>query len=56
MAADSPSAGSFLPGLDMLQDMLAKAGASALLAAGIMKTVIFIFVSPLLGFLLERIR
>lgn len=28
MAADSPSAGSFLPGLDMLQDMLAKAGAS----------------------------
>jgi len=26
MAADSPNAGSFLPGLDILQDMLAKAG------------------------------
>ncbi len=28
MAADSPSAGSFLPGLDILQDMLGKAGAA----------------------------
>jgi PiT family inorganic phosphate transporter len=32
--------------------VIAKAGTSALIAAGIMKTVIFIFVSPLLGFLL----
>ncbi|WP_374433643.1 anion permease [Inhella sp.] len=31
---------------------IAKAGASALLAAGIMKTVVFIFVSPVLGFVL----
>ncbi len=32
--------------------VMAKSGASALLSAGIMKTVAFIFVSPLLGFLL----
>jgi PiT family inorganic phosphate transporter len=32
--------------------VIAKSGAGALLAAGIWKTVIFIFVSPLLGFLL----
>jgi PiT family inorganic phosphate transporter len=32
--------------------VIAKAGAGALVAAGIWKTVIFIFVSPLLGFLL----
>ncbi|MFM9969949.1 MAG: anion permease [Burkholderiales bacterium] len=32
--------------------VVAKAGASALIAAGIMKTVIFIFVAPCLGFLL----
>jgi PiT family inorganic phosphate transporter len=32
--------------------VIAKAGASALLSAGIFKTVAFIFVSPLLGFLL----
>jgi inorganic phosphate transporter, PiT family len=32
--------------------VIAKAGAGALVAAGIMKTVAFIFVSPLLGFLL----
>jgi inorganic phosphate transporter, PiT family len=32
--------------------VLAKAGASALVSGGILKTVIFIFVSPLLGFLL----
>jgi PiT family inorganic phosphate transporter len=32
--------------------VMAKSGASALIAAGIWKTVLFIFVSPLLGFLL----
>ncbi len=32
--------------------VLAKAGSSALLSSGIMKTVLFIFVSPFLGFLL----
>ena len=32
--------------------VMAKAGASALISTGIMKTVVFIFVSPLLGFLL----
>ena len=32
--------------------VIAKAGASSLIAAGIMKTVAFIFVSPLLGFFL----
>jgi inorganic phosphate transporter, PiT family len=32
--------------------VIAKAGASALIAAGIWKTVLFIFMSPLLGFLL----
>jgi PiT family inorganic phosphate transporter len=32
--------------------VIAKAGAGALVAAGIWKTVIFIFVSPLLGFVL----
>ena len=32
--------------------VIAKAGAGALIAAGIWKTVLFIFVSPLLGFLL----
>ncbi|MDM0112986.1 inorganic phosphate transporter [Variovorax sp. J22R133] len=32
--------------------VMAKAGSSALLASGILKTVAFIFVSPLLGFLL----
>ena len=32
--------------------MIAKAGASALVSAGILKTVAFIFVSPLLGFVL----
>ncbi|MET0310705.1 MAG: inorganic phosphate transporter [Burkholderiaceae bacterium] len=32
--------------------VIAKAGAGALVAGGILKTVIFIFVSPLLGFLL----
>ncbi len=32
--------------------VIAKAGAGALLSAGILKTVIFIFVSPLLGFVL----
>jgi PiT family inorganic phosphate transporter len=31
---------------------IAKSGVAALIAAGIMKTVVFIFVSPLLGFLL----
>lgn len=31
---------------------MAKSGASSLLSAGILKTVVFIFVSPLLGFLL----
>lgn len=31
---------------------IAKAGVASLLAAGIMKTIVFIFVSPLLGFLL----
>ena len=35
--------------------VIAKAGASALIAAGIWKTVLFIFVSPLLGFLLGSI-
>ncbi len=32
--------------------VIAKAGASALIAGGIWKTVVFIFVSPMLGFLL----
>jgi len=32
--------------------VIAKAGAGSLIAAGILKTVLFIFVSPLLGFLL----
>jgi PiT family inorganic phosphate transporter len=32
--------------------VIVKAGAGALLAAGVLKTVLFIFVSPLLGFLL----
>src|SRR6185369_15111979 len=32
--------------------VIAKAGASSLIAAGIWKTVLFIFVSPLLGFML----
>ncbi len=32
--------------------VVAKAGASALIASGVIKTVVFIFVSPLLGFLL----
>jgi inorganic phosphate transporter, PiT family len=32
--------------------VIAKAGASALIAGGVLKTVLFIFVSPLLGFLL----
>jgi len=32
--------------------VIAKAGAAALISAGILKTVLFIFVSPLLGFLL----
>ena len=32
--------------------VVAKAGASALIAAGIVKTVVFIFVAPCLGFLL----
>ena len=32
--------------------VIAKAGASALIASGVLKTVLFIFVSPLLGFLL----
>jgi PiT family inorganic phosphate transporter len=32
--------------------VIAKVGTSALIAAGIMKTVVFIFVSPLLGFVL----
>jgi len=32
--------------------VIAKAGASSLIAAGVWKTVLFIFVSPLLGFLL----
>ncbi len=32
--------------------VIAKAGAGALVSAGILKTVLFIFVSPLLGFLL----
>ncbi len=32
--------------------VIAKAGAGALISAGIMKTVLFIFVSPVLGFLL----
>ena len=35
--------------------VIAKAGASALITAGIWKTVLFIFVSPLLGFLLGSI-
>lgn len=32
--------------------MIAKAGAGVLIAAGILKTVVFIFISPFLGFLL----
>ena len=32
--------------------VIAKAGASALIVAGVLKTVVFIFVSPLLGFVL----
>ncbi len=32
--------------------VIAKSGASALIASGVLKTVLFIFVSPLLGFLL----
>ena len=32
--------------------VIAKAGASALISAGVMKTVLFIFISPTLGFLL----
>ena len=32
--------------------VIAKAGAAALISAGILKTVLFIFISPLLGFLL----
>ena len=32
--------------------VIAKAGAGALISAGILKTVVFIFISPLLGFLL----
>jgi PiT family inorganic phosphate transporter len=32
--------------------VIAKAGAGALIASGVLKTVLFIFVSPLLGFLL----
>ena len=32
--------------------VIAKAGAGALISAGVLKTVVFIFVSPLLGFLL----
>jgi len=32
--------------------VIAKAGAGALIAAGVLKTVLFIFVSPLLGFML----
>ncbi len=35
--------------------VLAKSGASALISAGIMRTVIFIFVSPLLGFVLGNL-
>jgi PiT family inorganic phosphate transporter len=35
--------------------VMAKAGPSALIAAGLTKTVVFIFVSPLLGFLLGSI-
>ena len=35
--------------------VIAKAGAGALIAAGVWKTVLFIFVSPLLGFLLGSI-
>ncbi|MBW8829612.1 MAG: inorganic phosphate transporter [Burkholderiales bacterium] len=35
--------------------VLAKAGANSLIAAGILKTVLFIFLSPLLGFLLGSI-
>jgi PiT family inorganic phosphate transporter len=35
--------------------VLAKAGASALVSAGILKTVAFIFVSPMLGFLLGSV-
>jgi inorganic phosphate transporter, PiT family len=35
--------------------VIAKAGASSLIAAGVWKTVLFIFVSPLLGFLLGSI-
>jgi len=36
----------------MVGAVIAKAGAGALIAAGVWKTVLFIFVSPLLGFLL----
>ena len=36
----------------ILGSVMAKAGSSALLFSGVMKTVIFIFVSPLLGFVL----
>mgnify|MGYP006280565167 FL=1 len=36
----------------ILGSVMAKAGSSALLLSGVLKTVIFIFVSPLLGFLL----
>jgi len=35
--------------------VIAKAGAGALIAAGVWKTVLFIFVSPLLGFLLAAL-
>jgi PiT family inorganic phosphate transporter len=35
--------------------VIAKAGAGALIAAGVWKTVLFIFVSPLLGFLLASL-
>ncbi|MCV2358809.1 MULTISPECIES: inorganic phosphate transporter [Roseateles] len=35
--------------------VIAKAGPGALIAAGLMKTILFIFVSPLLGFLLGSI-
>jgi PiT family inorganic phosphate transporter len=35
--------------------VIVKAGASALIAAGVWKTVLFIFVSPLLGFLLAAL-
>ena len=36
----------------ILGSVMAKSGTSALMFAGVMKTVVFIFVSPLLGFLL----